>query len=431
MRLLCLLVCASAVAIACAGAGGASFPGRNGLVASSESTPFGDAIEVNATGGGATPVLPSGVALAGPVVPSPDGTRLAYTTALFDAGPDLVSMLARPGGADRAAWSRRHFAGASPPAWSPRRLARRVHGARSAPSRSPRGSFVDVANADGSDVRRIAAGDQPVWSPDGQLDRVHAGAGRPSPSSSTPTAPDGHPVEQDTGPVDARHLVVGRVVAGLAAPRDRRRAAASLVVSPAGGRPAESSPTGYDPIRPRLVPRTRTTLAFVGSEPGICGARSVFERAGRAAARRRRSLRRPRTSSASPGSRRGRLDGSRLLVSGLQTTSSRARFDRWRLCTSSTVGPDYPWQLTGPGGVEASDSRTRALRAGRGSDRERSRPAQTQRRAAPPADGYPGQRDRTGVVTGRARARVRPRGRPTETQAVFSSYDSTACTDSS
>ena len=190
--MLCLLVCASAVAIACAVAGGATFPGRNGLVVSSESTPFGDAIEVNETGGGATPVLPSGVALAGPIVPSPDGTRLAYTTALFDAGPDFI--LARPGGADEhlIAPTFRELA----PDWSPDgsqvAFTERVWGGLSRAAASS-----TCSNADGSDVRRIASGDQPVWSPDGNW-IAYTQRGSSVAFVVHPDGSGGHQVEQDT-----------------------------------------------------------------------------------------------------------------------------------------------------------------------------------------------------------------------------------------
>ena len=248
MRLLCLLVCASAVAIACAGAGGATFPGRNGLVVSSESTPFGDAIEVNATGGGATPVLPSGVALAGPVVPSPDGTRLAYTTALFDAGPDFISGPARRRrSSSLIAPTFRELA----PDWSPRRLAGRVHGTRSAPSRSPRGSFVDVAER-----RRIGRASYrcPVTSrfgPPTVTGSRTRGAGHRSPSRLSgrlgrPPDRAGHrlrgrsPVWSAAWSADSKHLAI-------AAEQPHRSSSRRQVAD--RGELAE----GYYPIRSRLV----------------------------------------------------------------------------------------------------------------------------------------------------------------------------------
>ena len=411
MRLLCLLVCASAVAIACAGADGATFPGRNGLVVSSESTPFGDAIEVNATGGGATPVLPSGVALAGPVVPSPDGTRLAYTTALFDAGPDF--MLARPGGADQhlIAPTFRELA----PDWSPDG-SHVAFTERVGTESQPMGSFVDVANADGSDVRHIAAGDQPIWSPDGNwIAYTRRGS-----SAAFVVHPDGSGRPPDRAghvPVVVRR-VVGRVVAGLEAPRDRRRAPHPRRLA-GRCRPRELA-AGYYPSGLGVV-------AGLGDHRVCRGASRAAERAAcsswrPAAACRRRSLRRPR-SSASPGSRRGRLTG-RGSSSADQTMFPCAT--PAVTCTSSTSARS----IRGCSLARRRGGRTVTLcREGRGG--ERSGPAQTQRGAAPPGSRLPrtARSHRRGHRMGSS---SRSSGsRPTETQAVFSSYDSTACTDSS
>ena len=341
MRLLCLLVCASAVAIACAGAGGATFPGRNGLVVSSESTPFGDAIEVNATRGGATPVLPSGVALAGPVVPSPDGSRLAYTTALFDGGPDFI--LARPGGADEhlIAPTFRELA----PDWSPDG-SQVAFTERFGTEAQPTGSFVDVANADGSNVRQIAAGDQPIWSPDGHwIAYTRRGSSRAFVVH--PDGSDDHQIEQDTESwspswwsaawsSDSQHLAI---------------AAASriVVVSPArGGRRVLAE--FYDPAGVSWSP-DGTTIAFVGSEPGTLE-RGVFEVPAAGGAPRK-------TLDASaffgiPWFTSWSRDGSRLLVSGFNDVLTRGAGGA---LTVLYRGPDYPWQLTGPAEWTSADQR--------------------------------------------------------------------------
>src|SRR6187551_830468 len=311
MRLLCLLMCASAVAIACAGAGGATFPGRNGLVVSSESTPFGDAIEVNAAGDGATPVLPLGVALAGPVVPSPDGTRLAYTTALYDVGPDFI--LARPGGADEhlIAPTFRELA----PDWSPDG-SQVAFTERVSTESQPTGSFVDVVNADGSNVRQIASGDQPVWSPDGQW-IAYTRRGSSMAFIIHPDGSSNYQIEQDTSPwsfpvwsaawsPDSKHLAIaaGRRI---------------LVVPPVGADRRELA-EGYYPSGLAWSP-DGATIAFVGSEPGS-GARSVFTVAAGGGV--------PQKIVASssffgvPGFTSWSADGSRLLVSGPNDVLVRA-----------------------------------------------------------------------------------------------------------
>ena len=333
MRLLCLLVCASAVTIACAGAGGATFPGRNGLVVSSESTPFGDAIEVNAPGGGATPVLPSGVALAGPVVPSPDGSRLAYTSALFDVGPDF--MLVPPGGADPSliAPTFRELA----PAWSPDgsqvAFTERV-GSESQPS----GSFVDVVNADGSDVRRIASGDQPVWSPDGNW-IAYTQRGSSVAFVVHPDGSGGHQVEQDTESwldiwwsaawsPDSQHLAIAE-------------ASRIAVVSPEGG-DRRVLADFYGPIGVAWSPHGKT-IAFVGSEPGIFG-RAIFEVPAEGGTPQK--ILDSSDFFGVPWFTSWSLDGSRLLVSGFNdVVTSDSNGGALHVLYR---GPDYPWQITGP-----------------------------------------------------------------------------------
>ena len=192
-------------------------------------------------------------------------------------------------------------------------------------------------NADGSDVRQIAAGDQPIWSPDGHW-IAYTRRGSSVAFVVHPDGSDGHQIEQDTvswldiwwsaaWSPDSQHLAIAE-------------GSRIAVVSPKGG-DRRVLADFYDPIGVAWSPHGKT-IAFVGSEPGIFG-RATFEVPAEGGTPQK--ILDSSDFFGVPWFTSWSLDGSRLLVSGFNdVVTSDSNGGALHVLYR---GPDYPWQITG------------------------------------------------------------------------------------
>jgi dipeptidyl aminopeptidase/acylaminoacyl peptidase len=152
---------------------GAAPPGLNGAIAFDRLSGSGDILSMTAAGGSQTPLTTSQDTDA---AWSPDGTRIAFTSARDGGNEEIYLMNAD--GSGQVRWT--VSAGIDrEPAWSP-------DGTRIAWSSDRGGDNTEIwsARLDGSDLRQhtlngAVTDDQPEWSPDGSAIAFRSGRGSP------------------------------------------------------------------------------------------------------------------------------------------------------------------------------------------------------------------------------------------------------------